>query len=380
MRIRFLLALVLVWLGAVSLSCQGTTDGSSGASGSEGESGEGTGIATPSGPEEIPGPTALRFPSSVTIGVDTIQLSNSGHSSLALKDMVAALGASGEFSDEIDESGQVATAIQGEIDQVFSSTGILGGIEVEIGDTVVNFTSTVQSASQDFAGEELKIDFAKFTSSKSETEACSGSTKGDLICYRVWVSGDRLLAGFFSTLPTDTQEGAGQFWFKSGEKLTAGHELPAEADQVSVDWDHTDTAGKKTEINTGEISGGPSDGSLRIIITQSGAEESTSIKTVEERDLTPNRGSGKAKGYQSISRWKEDEDFWSGKFIHTVVNLSTGKEEDKGNSNVCARLSTGNAVVDSFCQSIDTDSEDFIDPASEEDFTFPSDFPETPTF
>jgi hypothetical protein len=81
-------------------------------------------------------------------------------------------------------------------------------------------------------------------------------------------------------------------------------------------------------------------------------------------------------------RFREDEDFWSG----SVILQETGFE-DAFIPTTCARISTGEGVLQNICEdlAIDTSDEDVtkgqvIDPVKESDVLFPADFPESPTF
>lgn len=329
----------------------------------------------PSGPAEIPGPVALRFPSSVTIDVSTT--ASGEFETLRLMNK-AFLGSSGEFSDEIARGSDFARFIGDFVDRVISSEGILGDVEVAIDSSITNFTSTVASDSEVFAGEELKIDFSKFTSAKDETQNCSGSTEGGLVCFRVWVGGKKILGGFFTSIPTDNDDGAGHIWFIPLPEIFADEGEPPEEDfEIGVRWDHTDLSDKTTEMfGGGGVSSTTTLDMGRILLRQEGEDELEATKTVKMRFVFESTGppGGISGSEKYVGRWKENEDFWSGKvdFESTFSNV--------GNLDICARLSTGNGVADGNCAGIDTDNEEFLDLPDEDDFHFPTDFPSSPTF
>ncbi len=307
----------------------------------------------PSGPAEIPGPMTLRFPSSVVIDVST-----------------AAGEGGGEFSEIIGMGSERAAGIGEMVDGVLS--GLLSPVEVARDQEITNTSTTIPEEAQFFSGEVMKIDFSIFSSPKEETEGCSGSTAGDTICYRVWVGGTRLLAGFFTSLPTDTHNGAGYFWFQPGEITdTEGGPQGSEDESFStgVGWGHTDPSNKTTELFFGgDLTSNPAIEIGRIWINQQGADEASPIKTVKQTS------SLEGEELRYIGRWKEDEPFWSGK-----IDSNFGGNVVE-NSNICARLMTGEGVDEVNCLAIDTDSEEFLDPPSPEDFSLPDGFPEAPTF
>lgn len=322
----------------------------------------------PSGPAEIPGPAALQFPSSVTIDVTTTSTGE-------LAGLKTFFTASGEFSDEISIGSDLVLFVQEFVNHVISSEGILGGVVVAIDPSITYFTTTVPGTSEFLPGEEVKIDFAKFSSAKSETNECSESTAGDIVCYRVWVAGQRFLAGFFTSLPTEAHNGAGHFWFVPPEVLFPEGEKPTEQIfQMGLSWDHTDPADKTTEMFFGGgLKGTTSAQNGRGFLRQQGADASTAVKTVKATASFSDFG-GQSGNMKYVGRWKEDEDFWSGK-----VDFEFGPMSQE-NLDICARLSTGNGADDANCAAIDTDDEAFLDLASPEDFTFPTDFPSSPAF
>lgn len=318
--------------------------------------------APPTSPAEIPGPMALRFPSAVTINVEVTT------------------AASGEFSDEIKLGSGLLTFIQKVVDRVVSSDGILGGVVVAIDPSITHFTTTVPADSEIFAGEELKIDFSKYESIKPETNDCSGSTAGDLVCYRIWISGKPFLAGFFTAIPTDFHDGAGHLWFRPVRGLFAGagKTSPDQLVHMGLTWDHQISSDMTTEMFFSGASGGMKIEAPRMnahgFIRQQGAEEATAIKTAKTRASFASPKGVPTGEMKTVGRWKEDEDFWSGK-----IDLNFWMTSIE-NPDICARLSTGDGVDDSYCAAIETEDEEFLDPAETEDFTLPNDFPPSPTF
>lgn len=324
----------------------------------------------PSGPAEIPGPVFLRFPRSLTIDVQTISSQEGSALELFQKGFI---GTFGEFSDEIAFGADLALGVNSLANGIISERGLLGGVFVTVNPLITHFTTAVLGESLE--GEELKIDFSRFSSPKTETLSCSGSTAGDLICYRIWVGGRRLMAGFFTQLPTEGQDGAGHLWLKLLEEFIGDVENPPDLEnfQIGISWDHSNPADKVTEMfidgnveETVVLDGG------HILSRQEGEDEATAVKTLKE---TTNISSEESSGeVYYLGRWQEGGDFWSGKF--DFIFGSSGKS----NPGVCARISTGDEVDGSQCASIETAGEEFLEFADKEDFTFPSDFPSSPTF
>lgn len=327
----------------------------------------------PSGPEEIPGPTALTFPSSITIDVTSTSTGELG----ALTVNKDFLGSCGELCQEIAMGSNVAHFIEGFADRLFSDSGILGNVEVEVSPLITKLVTTVPLGSVLFSGASLKIDFSPFVSAQEETASCSGSTTGSPVCFRVWVADKRLIAGFFTTLATETQNGSGHIWFRPTLEFFGGGEHPPDEQSFSMGltWDHTDPALKTTELSFG---GSLTESTLaesgHAVLTQEGAKEASSIKTVK---MGVQWGSfeqfgGGAMNY--IGRFREDDVFWSGRVDFNFGSFS------RQHSDLCVNRLTGNLVADTSCSAIETRGEEFLGPSKESDFRYPTGFPSSPPF
>ncbi len=339
------------------------------------EEDEENGATPPSGPEDIPGPSALRFPSSVSIDVST---SASGSFGALTVDNKSFLGASGEFSDEIALGTDIFDFIADRfVSRIVSSEGILGDVVVDIDPDITRFKSTVSSSSEIFAGEELKIDFHRFLSGRSETTECSGTTYGLPVCFRVFVGGKGLLAGVLTSLVTETSDGAGFFWLKPSDELFGEGGPPSVGFTMGLQWDHTDPEAKTTEISFG---GGLTSDTItqsgRALATQEGEDDEDPVKMVRMTSGFESFAGGEGGSTRYIGRWREGHDEWSGKVSSQFGSFSNE------NLDICARLSTGRALEEGRCEAagIDTDAIDFLSLPDEEDWQLPSGFRSTPTF
>lgn len=324
--------------------------------------------APPAPPAEIP--SALRFPRSVSINVDTVR----SESGLALKTFV---GAGGPLSDEIalgpDRVQETNELVEGFL-------GLLNQLEIPVSTLTTTFAGGVPGDPG-----VIKIDFANFDADvNGADDGCSGHTAALPICYRIWVDhGDgvfeRLIAGRFDTFPTEVTAGLGLFRVR---------ELEPEPKFIGVIYDHRDPQAKSTEQFTLFLPEEPlvlpeeisslEDVSAHLshhdLATQEGTDQS-GIKTVK---VSTDAGPGDL--FQYAGRWQEGGDFWSG-----LLDVEGGFESDRVfdlSNPTCAQISTGGQVSRSECLplGIDVEGEGFIGFTTLEDVRFSSSFRETPTF
>lgn len=361
--------------GASSGSGSGSDDGSD-SGGDSGSGSDDTPSATPpSGPEEIPGPTAFRFPTSVTIDVGTTASGTPRHSALTLKGSEQANCTGGEFCDEINFSSNIIHIPNMMLDYIFEH--ILIEYEAEISPTVTRFGTTVD-------GRELVCDFSRYFSMKEETSKCSGSTAGDLNCTRCWYGGRRLLSGYITSKPTDRDNGAGFFLFDPAEVF--GMPVPVDSSLTMCSrWDHTDPSFLQTDIcYSGKIGGLDAFGGIGRV-TQEGAEAITSIKTLNMSGLFKSTGSSGGVGTtDQVARWREGGLGWRGRGEIRITSSSFPFAEDY---NACANIKTG-VRADSLCgpdlnliDGISFNDVPFIGPPDPSDLAIPdtSAFPPSPS-
>lgn len=365
--------------GTAGPSSGATGSGAGGSSGSdveavdegwsddEGDATESTGTpeaAPPSGPEEIPGPTALRtvrFPETIAIDLERITGGSAG-ATLAL----SSTHCTGEFCDEILLGASMITSLNDFSEELFA---VLFDLDAEVGIDQTSVTDRVSDSHHNLAGQEIFCDFRGFTSVRSETANCSLTDDTKPLCVRCYVGGRRFVAGFLKTVATASQDGAGWLWFDPPESFFHSTDLPPEEKRIKMGliWDHTDLGHRKTEMfQDGCADSGCVREEGRMIATQVGSQASTSLKTVLmdsrfERSVPVMKGS-----FDYIGRWFENQDPWSGK-VHEETSFSMSENLD-----ICASLVTGNRLDDLYCKGeLDTDSLNFIDPRS--GTAFPSD-------
>ncbi len=336
----------------------------------------GCSASAPTGPAEIPGPVALRFPTSVTVDLSTTSSSEFGGLVMSAKRF---LGSSGPLSEEISRGTDPVYFLERFLDATVSSGGVLGGISLERSATITQVTDVVPSDSALFAGESLKIDFGQFASEKSETESCSGSTEGSSVCFRCWVNDERLCAGFMTTLPTDANEGAGFIWLDPSilEEIF-GDDAPPEGErfQLALRYDKSDAANLVIEgFFGGGLTGDTVASSGHFRILQEGADASTAKKTVYLTSSYASLDGNTSCSQQYIGQWIESRDFWRGRALFDCGLVSESVD-------ACGRISTGEEEEETACQGagLSVEGEEFIEAAAAADFAFPSDFPLTAPF
>lgn len=306
--------------------------------------------APPAPPAEVP--TFLTLPDP---RIDVSDLASSPSSDLS----VALVGPGGEFSDEI----AIAPNKIGDANLSFG----LGLRDISI---PVSDATTFVSESGD-----IKVDFSDFDFDGVDgQEGCSGRTSELPICMRIWVNGERYFQGVFDSFPSVENPGVGRF--RVVPTSTGG-----DAGVTFVfNYDHSDSLNKSTEFLMFTPASSFAKSLRRAQISQVG-EEGSAKKTINYSDrfffdpLNPDTVRYIGSFLQNSN---PDKVFWSGS-----LEISPGLASPNfgGISNVCAQVSTGDAVLQGTCQDggIDTTGIDFIDFATDEDFAF-SDFPLTPTF
>lgn len=326
----------------------------------------------PAPPAELP--SALQFPESIGISVDTIQTESSETEGAAL------VGAGGTFSDDIAMGANDAEGVSDMIDEILQR---FNDMEIPVSETTLTFEETITVPLEPFDPDSstitagIKIDFSDFDlDDDGATEGCSGHTAATPICGRLWFNEKRLMAFVFTEFPTDETVGAGRFRIASAQSSDRT-EIAGEDFLMAAIYDHSDPENKETEMfGIGQTRGG--EGGIatyfrgHISLTQVGPDASA-LKTINmtsafgETPDTPN-------SFQYIGQWKEDADFWNGS-VEIQVDGSTDSF-----SNACASISSGNAATGCLAAGLDITGLSFNSEATEDNVGLPSDFPETPTF
>lgn len=375
-----------------SIPSSGVVDDEEGGEG-EGESDSldedlgGTEAAPPSsGPVEIPGPSALRFPSEITIDIDEVTPTK-GSLALSLEKDAATGGVqsigrgpcTGEACWQIQGSFQLVNFVQGISEEVIDrSKGSLGCLS--FADRTVKSVTARACPNSHIAGWEIYIDFPTTLKGRS----CSGGLIDPPYCFRVWARASSSVpwqrhAAIRMTRPPDSlSEGAGRLWFRPGAFFAPGHNASAETEFVmSHVWDFRDPAYKELEV----FFGGEFKKTLpnlgRAYLRQQGLDNQCPTKFTKGRMLASNTyGGGDPQPSDSKfnSRWNECSDLWSAKYDYRFG--MAGFTEPC----ICAQLSTGTRLPDSLCASIAVCDELFLEPSTSQDSAFPdtSEFPLLP--
>lgn len=311
-------------------------------------------------PAELP---ALIFPRTVRIDTSKIQSQESASASL--------VGSGGTFSEVIAAGADLADATNDLLD------AILGAIE-DLSITISAATTTFQDTVTDEAGTfNVKIDFADFDlDDNGADEGCSGHTATLPICFRVWLDGERFMAGKFTQYPTETNPGSGEFRIGVNSDVdAAGEDL-----FVASVYDHSNASDKATELFMAgfQTFDETSDAFLAVHIEldQEGAD-ATARKTINVNGDTGPSAS-QTDHLEYLGRYLENADFWGGSSTVVTSGGTTASFSD-----VCAVISTGNEATDpDSCEdlNIDVGGVAFTDPVTVSDIAFPSDFPSSPTF
>ena len=331
------------------------------------------------GPDELPGPTALRFPTSVTIPVDD-----------AFSTALSALTVTNDDGNPVDFDN-----LTGVIDAAYSladSTSFLADQITEIldgqsirRDTAVTSFEGVVSTGPGFRGWGLQIDFGSFSSARSATSTCSGNTQDLPVCFRVWIretnldSWQRIAAGYMTALPDDTGEGAGFFWFDSNVSTQVSESLRRED---AVQWDHRDLSTLATEqfFNTpivgpggAVVAGTSAPGST--LTASWGADGSCPLTLLKSRLITSSfTQGGTLSGTDTqglIGSWESCGTYWGGRLELGDSTLT-----------LCLLRSNGNPVAQAQClaKGVDVSDENFVSLPEPGDYEFPSEgsFPLSP--
>jgi hypothetical protein len=322
--------------------------------------------APPAPPAEIP--AALRFPSDLSIDVNTIA-SESNSSALA-----ALVGSGGQFSEEISFAANLMPGLNQLVNDTLQP---LPQFDIPVSTSTITFETVIDTKGG--AQIDIKIDFADFDlDGDGLNEGCVGHTAGLPICFRIWFSGVQRMAGLFTKFPTEDNLGAGEY--RTVIRGETGPDL-----YIAVTYDHSDPLVKSTEFFEKVVPPGApieSDSALPNFHVQTSQEGPDAIarKTLKmsidniEPDFS-NDVTGTPADFKYIGRWREDNDFWSGSDTSQNIDIQNF-------SDICALISTGNPSNELNCVDMGIDVADipFLDFLTTEDIRLPADFPASPTF
>lgn len=336
-----------------------------------------SGATVPSPLAEIP--SAIQYPESVSISVDTVTSAPSLGSQL--KQIV---GAGGEFSDEIAFGPDLANATQGLVDAALQP---LSTLVIPVSPATHNFTATVEVSPFPGTGPPvnvlIQIDFSPFDlDGDGVEEPCQGHTAALPICYRIWFNGQPSMAGLFDTFPDANRNGAGRF----RQKLTISSEDDGVARDIylGVTYDQSDPLTRMAEFFERFVLAGepvenkdPDSFDSHVALSQDGPEESA-VKLLQfsgnDFPLDFPQVKGKPNDLTYVGRWQEGEDFWSGTIVAHNIDVRNIESQ-------CALISTGEGANASHCNalSLGVGNVPPIPFLNVEDVRFP-DFPASPGF
>lgn len=335
-------------------------------------SGPNTGVAggnplTPPGPPaEVP--TALRIPKDFGLNLEKVQGAEaSASAALTLK---YAVPPDGEFSDDVIGSTDF---VQFFIDALKGLMDPYNQLVIPVGTNIHTFqgVSVVQGSGEaNFV--QIKVDFAPFDfDDDGVKEACSGHTAALPICMRIYADGVKQFAAVFTDFPTETNPGAGRLM---GLNITNSVFLFPKDSFLGINYDlHDPSSGKSVEYLVRENPEHPSGEELEFHLSfDQVGEESVSLKTINFNLA------GEIGAQQGVFRWKEDDEFWSGR-IHTTAPDESGLTDL---DNQCVNLNSGDGLERSQCigAGVDVGEIPFVSLPDETTLFLPEDFPESPPF
>ncbi len=341
----------------------------------------------PAPPVEMPSPIVLKFvePADLKIDLSTISMAAP---SINVYD---AVGIGGQYSDEIGLFGPSSVQIA---DYVIARvlTGI-SEIAIPVNDTTLTFedyvTFVTPSSGIDLLSgtHHVEIDFADYDfNGDGVNEGCSGHTAMIPICVRFWLDGDPFMSmvieqfsyiGDPNVVTADQTIGIGRF-------RTYVPDLNGDAQSFAVNYNNETTDQKLVELfMKATIADRPWGASIlqRIDMHAELSQRGAYATAKKGVNMSASWGfSDRAdQTLQYLGLYLEGNDFWGGSFFTDMMWFSADVENF---TNVCARISTGNAAEDpTICDTlgISVPGVAFTRPLVDADVEF-YDFPLTPTF
>lgn len=378
------------------------------------------GCPSPSGPPVPPAeiPSLVAFPQSV--GIDVSKAGEGPSAALRTEATRKDQSDITDFSDVISLGPVIFNGFSVLLDAFL---GPLSDLEIPVSTTITTFEGPMAFTPGAIAV--VKIDFTDFDlDDDGALEGCSGCTcptgcapsftacpseapvtRLKPVCYRIWLRdvGEtefvRFAAGRIDRYAVRddpateaSEENAGEGRFRLGVNPRPAPDGTTNPLSFGVFYDHldeTDFLKKQTEFfvkDTTLDSGRAEKDRLDVhaFVTQedaTGAGDPSSLKKTVKLDqrFNPDPEDGPAI-VQYIGRFRSDADFWSGTFnLEDITGVDPKKVSEE---NVCARISTGGEVGQGNCLDlgIDVTGEEFLLPSQDANVTFPSGFPQTPTF
>ena len=291
--------------------------------------------------------SSFSFPASVAIALDKLQGSEKADSG------------GGKYSLAITEGPGLTAEMQDVVD------GVLGAFHAVA--IPASTTTTALDAEVGFGETKLAVhfDFADFGG-----EGCSGHTAALPVCFRVWVSGERFMAGRFDALPTDASAGSGRLTLRKAAALPGGEQGTG----ITASWTQAGTD-RTLEIWWGV----PSDDAKTFVAFRHATvaavgPDATATKTLnlfDELVSVP-----KPSSLRWVGRYREDQDLWTGLMEATGFFIDMlGLESFPA---ACASIATGAEATGCDAAGLSIADVPSLTPAAAADVTLPEEFPAQP--
>ncbi len=366
------------------------------------------GAGVPAPPVELPTPILIKFVQYEDIRIDFSKIS-AAPTAASLSKYV---GVGGEFSDVIAEGPAQESLHTAALQALLN---VIRDIEVPVGNDVTTFALT----DYDLWAKSVKIDFRIDIDIDGDgvLEGCSGHTGALPVCALVWVNDQRFIAAVFDTYPYETGTNPGRGRFKISvtqeqlssvldalvgvmdqETINLLRSVRFDTSYYAVHYDHDDMLNRQTEVfrlmdglDPVDIFGTTYAQSYGVHLeARQVGEPASAQKLLNFRfDSVSTAESGETLGmfFKYLGQYRGDQDFWSGSWddqLNYYIPLSLETIFGSG-ENVCARISTGNAVepeLAGICNDsgISVAGIPFVSQTQESDVLLPSNFPATPTF
>lgn len=316
-----------------------------------------TGDAAPA--DVGPQPSALLMPNG--LGLD---LSKAATTKGAAKSVARSVSQAAGFSQELD--------------QVVSMFLLpLEALKVPLSASTKTFSGAVTAGSGAKATQhKVKLDFGDFDADGDGTkDGCSGHTGALPICLRVWLDGQRYLAGRLDAHPTSKLAGAGRLTMVKVASLPGGEAGTA----ISVRYDHRKSDQRQTRSFWAVPADDPKLGQWatirQLLVDQQGAP-STAQKTVNMTSVMPSQPGSRL---QYLARYQQHKPLWYGTVVASGVFAQLGLAAF---GYTCVDLTSGKTVDQAQCatQGVTFAGVAHVAAGADKDVAFPAGFAAAPTF
>ncbi len=358
----------------------------------------------PAPPVEMPTPIVLKFVDPNALAIDLTTIGTAAAPSIRIEKAVGP----GRYFYDILQGPMTIDRVNGTL--TFANSGI-NEIEMPVSTTTTTFSATIafSSATGVFAGtHKVDISFSDYDfDNNGATEGCSGHTAALPVCVRLWLDDQRYIAWIFDEYPFDATDsdapggqatiGKGRFKvFYSASLIDDPSMVPAnETITQAVYYSQTlsPVEEKSTEVFEEALSPDgtyftedvvATEGKSHVVVAQTGPPVSA-LKRVDVVThallFNPALNTFGSIDDAYVGQYVEGQDYWSGSKTNTAL-FPGGTPFTYTISDVCAQISTADAVAQSYCEALGIRvlDEPFIRAFLAADVAIPTNFPATPTF